>query len=305
MTDFAPAVAGQPPAIQLCSLTKNYGSTRVVDSVSIEVRRGSTLGLIGPNGAGKSTTLRMAIGMLRADSGEARLLGVNMAAMGVSIRSRVGYVPEVHRIYPWMKTSDVLRFCQPMYQNWDIEKAGSLLQTFALPGATRVRNLSKGMQVKLALLIAVAAVPDIFILDEPLSGLDPLARDEFLDCIAAEISDGDRATVLSSHQLEEVERLATEVAIINRGRVLCHASRADLAAKVRRYRIRTTEGVSFDASVGRMVFQQVDAGDTLLTVWGDPAEVAASLGNRQEVELLSISELTLDELYRDFIRGDV
>ena len=174
----SPALA---PAVVVDGLTRRYGPAIAVEDLHLAVPRGAVLGLLGPNGAGKSTTLRMIMGLLRPTSGSVRVMGLDPFQTPSLVRQQIGYVPETPQIYRWMTVHEVLRFCRALYAGWKDQEAELLLDTFQLPSGRRVRQLSKGMLAKLSLLIALAHEPPLLILDEPLSGLDPLARDEFLD----------------------------------------------------------------------------------------------------------------------------
>ncbi len=169
------------PAIEIENLTKRFGATVAVDSLSLAVPRGSTLGLIGPNGAGKSTTIKILMGMLSPTAGDARVLGTSAPANPTWVKQRVGYVPEVQHIYRWMRVGEVIGFCRALYERWNDETCRRMLDLFGLDLCKKVKHLSKGMLVKLSLLLALSHDPEVLVLDEPMSGLDPIAREEFLD----------------------------------------------------------------------------------------------------------------------------
>ncbi len=204
--------------IELQGLTRRFGKTTAVDAVSLAIPRGITLGLLGPNGAGKSTTLKMLMGMLRPTKGSVRVFGMEMPRMAPKIKQRIGYVPESHFIYRWMTVGEAVRFARALYAAWNDDLCAELMDAFQLPSGRHVRGLSKGMLAKLSLLIALAHEPDLLVLDEPLSGLDPIAHDDFIEGVLKGICSGDRTVLFSSHHLEEVSRLADSVAIMNAGR---------------------------------------------------------------------------------------
>ena len=169
------------PAIELVGLSKRFRRTLAVNNLSLTIPRGSTFGLLGPNGAGKSTTIKMLMGMLSITAGQARVLGIDVADDPTEIKQRVGYVPETHHIYRWMRIGEVLGFCKACFRSWNDQTCREMLDLFELDLEKKVKHLSKGMLTKLALLLAVAHEPEVLLLDEPLSGLDPIAREEFLD----------------------------------------------------------------------------------------------------------------------------
>ena len=172
-------------AIETSGLTKRFGGQAAVDDLTLQIPPGCVFGFIGPNGAGKSTTIKMLMGVLRRTSGQARVLGFDVADRAEKVKNRIGYVPELHFIYRWMRVSDVVGFCGSLYETWNDKLCKELLTLFELDESKKVKHLSKGMVAKLALLIAVAHEPELLILDEPTSGLDPLIREEFLDHLRA------------------------------------------------------------------------------------------------------------------------
>ena len=147
------------PAIELVGLTKRFGRTLAVNNLSLEIPRGSTFGLLGPNGAGKSTTIKMLMGMLAPTAGQARVLGIDVAADPMEIKQRVGYVPETHNIYRWMRVGEVIGFCKSCFRSWNDQTCREMLDLFGLELEKKVKHLSKGMQTKLALLLAVSHDP--------------------------------------------------------------------------------------------------------------------------------------------------
>src|SRR5688572_18198208 len=173
-TCTSPPRPDDAPALELRSLTKRYGHATAVSGLDLVVPRGKVLGLLGPNGAGKSTTLRMLMGLLRPTSGSVQVLGLDVFRWPSRVKQRLGYVPETPHIYRWMTVGEVVLFARELYDTWNDEQCGSLLDRFQLPSGKRVRQLSKGMQAKLSLLVALAHEPELLVLDEPLSGLDPI-----------------------------------------------------------------------------------------------------------------------------------
>src|SRR3989338_490576 len=155
MTTASPAFA-----IETVGLTKRYGPKEAVSDLTLRIPRGSAFGFIGPNGAGKSTTIKMLMGLARPSAGEARVLGFDAVRESVAVKQRVGYVPELHCICRWMRVGEVIAFCRPLYEKWNDRFCADLLKVFELDPQTKVKQLSKGMVVKLALLLAVAHEPE-------------------------------------------------------------------------------------------------------------------------------------------------
>jgi len=220
--------------IETEGLTKRYGKKVVVDSIDVRVPRGCVYGLAGRNGAGKTTTIRMLLGLLSPTSGSVSVLGLNPRKKDVEIRRRVGYVPETHNIYPWMKVREVMKFCAPFYPTWNPAKCNELLDRFDLDREQKVRELSRGMVAKVALTIALAHDPEMLVLDEPTSGLDVVVRREFLESVVRLIAEEGRTVVISSHLLADVERVADKIALLDEGKLRFVEDTADLKARFRR-----------------------------------------------------------------------
>lgn len=289
-------------AIVTEGLTRRYKAAVAVDNLNLTVRRGTVLGLLGPNGAGKSTTLRMIMGLLRPTSGCIRVLGLDPFQTPSQVRQLIGYVPETPQIYRWMTIREVLRFCRALYAGWKDEQAELLLDVFQLPAQRKVRQLSKGMLAKLSLVIALAHEPQLLILDEPLSGLDPLARDEFLDGVLQGLCSGERSVIFSSHQLDEVNRLSDSVAVLHAGRLLTHCSLDELRS-AKRVRALLHEGRLPVEIPAEAVWQQLNRREWSLTL--HPFSIAAleRLQAANPVHRVDVDDLTLDDIFKDLIRG--
>lgn len=211
---------GNELAIELSGLTRRFGDTLAVDDVSLAVKRGSTFGLIGPNGAGKSTTIRMLMGLLTPTAGSVRVLGRDVSDEAIEVKQRVGYVPEAHLMDRWMRVDEVVGFCRSAYAAWNDATCREMLERFELPPKKKVKQLSKGMLVKLSLVLAVSHEPEMLILDEPMSGLDPVAREEFLDGVLRTVCDQGQTVLLSTHSLDDIQRVADSVGFLYGGRLL-------------------------------------------------------------------------------------
>lgn len=290
-------------AIELQGLTKRYGKTTAVDTIDLSVPRGTTLGLLGPNGAGKSTTLQMMMGLLRPTSGKMRVLGIDVMRSPSEVKQRVGYVPEAHHIYRWMSVDAVLRFARACYDTWNVDLCSELLDMFALPHRKLVRQLSKGMLAKLSLVVALAHEPEMLVLDEPLSGLDPIARDEFLDGVLRGICSGQRTVMFSSHQLDDVNRLADTIAIMNAGRILVHSSLEELLNSTKRVRAVLQNGRLPQANTDSIVWQHVNRREWQVTVYPYTDELVERLQAENPVNGIEVMDLGLDDIFKDFIRG--
>ena len=210
------------PVISVTNLTRKFGAKPALNDVSLEVPRGSVFGLVGENGAGKTTFIKHILGLLRAEAGKVRVFGMDPAADPVSVLSRIGYLSEQPDLPDWMRVHEFVRYMQPFYPKWDEAYAEQLRQQFGLDQAARLRTLSKGQRAKLGLLAAQAHRPDLLLLDEPSSGLDPIVRNDILAAVIRTVSEEGRTVFFSSHLLEEIERVSDHIAMLHQGKlVLC------------------------------------------------------------------------------------
>ena len=199
-------------------LCKNYGRIDAIRNVNLRVPEGSVFALIGPNGAGKSTTIRLLMNILKPDRGDIRVLGAPSTALGPPQLQQIGYVSESQRIPERLSVAQYLDYLRSLYPRWDRALERELLEQFDLPLARKLKHLSHGMRMKALLIGALAYRPKLLVLDEPLSGLDPLVRDEVVNGLLHQAQD--TTIVISSHELSEIENFTTHVAFMQGGQVL-------------------------------------------------------------------------------------
>ena len=208
------------PVIAFNGVTRRYAAKRALDNVSLTVPRGGVLGLVGANGAGKTTLIKHVLGLLRAQEGSVRVFGLEPVAHAVEVLGRLGYLSEDRDLPPWLTVGELLRYSRAFYPAWDAEYAESLRQQFQLPPGARIRTLSKGELAKAGLLVALAHRPELLVLDEPSSGLDPVVRRELLEAIVRAVADEGRTVLFSSHLLDEIARVSDRVAMLAHGRLV-------------------------------------------------------------------------------------
>jgi len=215
------------PAIRVDGLHKSFGRTHALDGLDLTVEAGEVHGFLGPNGAGKSTTIRVLLGLLRADGGTARLLGKDPWHDAVALHRRIAYVPGDVTLWRNLSGGEVIDLYGRLRGGLDTRRRAELVERFELDPTRKGRTYSKGNRQKVALVAAFASDVDLLILDEPTSGLDPLMEEVFQRCVAEERERG-RTVLLSSHILSEVEELCDRVSIIRKGRTVESGSLADL-----------------------------------------------------------------------------
>ena len=215
------------PAIEISGLVKTFGPTRALDGLDLTVEPGEVHGFLGPNGAGKSTTIRVLLGLLRADAGTVRLLGGDPWSDGVELHKRLAYVPGDVNLWPNLTGGEAIDLLGRLRGGLDPRRRAELLERFELDPTKKGRSYSKGNRQKVALVAALAADAELLILDEPTSGLDPLMEAAFQDCVR-DLRDRGRTVLLSSHILAEVEALCHRVSIIRAGRTVESAAIDDM-----------------------------------------------------------------------------
>lgn len=228
-------------AISVKSLVKTFGTTRALDGLDLEVSAGEVHGFLGPNGSGKSTTIRVLLGLLRSDSGDATVLGGDPWRDAVTLHRRLAYVPGDVNLWPNLTGGEAIDLLAGLRGGLDRKRRSELLDRFELDPTKKARTYSKGNRQKVALVAAFSSDVDLYVLDEPTSGLDPLMEAVFQDCVE-EVAHGGKTVLLSSHILAEVEALCDRVSIIRDGRTveegtlseLRHLTRTSISAETQR-----------------------------------------------------------------------
>jgi ABC-2 type transport system ATP-binding protein len=235
--------------IETVGLARRFGRLDAVNGLNLKVPEGSTFALIGPNGAGKSTTLKLLMNLLKPTGGTAMVLGVDSKRIGPAILQRIGYISENQRLPEWMTPTELFDYCRPLYPTWDDSLRRRLQAELRLSSEAPLRRLSRGTRMKAALLASLAYAPKMLVLDEPFSGLDPLARDELAQALSTIGRDRPVTSLIASHDIEEIERLATWVGYIDRGRLLFAEPTESLLARHRLVEVGTPGGPAVTPSV--------------------------------------------------------
>jgi ABC-2 type transport system ATP-binding protein len=244
--------------IETKNLTRRFGRMEAVHGLDLAVPKGSIFALLGPNGAGKSTTIKMLMNLLQPTGGAATVLGVDSRRLGEREFAQIGYVSENRQLPLWMSVGGFLDYCRPFYPTWDRALEKKLLAQFALPLNRKLKHLSRGMLMKAALLSSLSYRPKLLVLDEPFSGLDPLVRDEFIRGVLEVSEAGEWTVLVSSHDIEEVERLADHVGLIDNGRLLLSEKAEGLQARFRRVEV-TGADAALTATGDQIVWERAGA----------------------------------------------
>jgi ABC-2 type transport system ATP-binding protein len=209
--------------IETCGLTRFFGNKCAVDQLSLRVPRGAVLALLGRNGSGKSTLIRMILGLLDPTRGSATVLGEDCRHIRPATRGRIAYVAEGHPLIDWMRVSDLESFQKGFYPDWDDRMFRTVVEHFDLASNARASEMSRGQRAGLSLALALATRPELLVMDDPAMGLDPVARRTLLEAMILLTRDAGHTIFFSSHILDDVERVADHVAILDRSvlRVSC------------------------------------------------------------------------------------
>jgi ABC-2 type transport system ATP-binding protein len=219
-----------PPLIQARDLSKKYGSQVALDHVNFAVETGRIVGLIGPNGAGKTSALRAILG-LTSYEGELQVLGREPFANRAALMQEATFIADVAVLPPWIKVDQAIDFVAGVHPKFRRDRALALLAKTGIAGKRRIRELSKGMKTLVHLALTMAIDASLLVLDEPTLGLDILARREFYDALVNDYMDATRTIVITTHQVEEVENLLTDVLFIDQGRIVLDCSLEDIATR--------------------------------------------------------------------------
>jgi ABC-2 type transport system ATP-binding protein len=216
------------PVIQVSELSRRFGAKTALNSVTLALPRGGVYGLVGANGAGKTTLIKHILGLLQAEGGTVRVFGMDPVADPVAVLSRIGYLSEDNDLPGWMRVDELIRYSRVFYTNWDDDYAEELRRSFALDPSAQIKNLSKGQKSRAGLLVALAYRPELLVLDEPSSGLDPIVRRDILGAVMRTIANEGRTVLFSSHLLDEIEQVADHVTMIRQGTIALSAPLADI-----------------------------------------------------------------------------
>ncbi len=297
------AIESPQSAIELNAVTKRFARQTAVDQLTLRIPTGTALGFLGQNGAGKTTTIKMLMGLLRPDAGTANVLGHDPVADSLDVRRRVGYVPEQQFIHRWMRVREAVRFCRTFFPTWNDKLCTDLLNRFALDPKKQVKHLSKGMAVKLSLVLALSHEPEVLLLDEPMAGLDPIAREELIEGILQVLCDRAVTLVFSSHTLSDVQRLANVIGIIHEGKLLVNCPVDELLAKTKRIRAVLADGTTPAGPPNSAIWQRVQNREWLVTVNDFTDDTIPRLRAANQLETVEVMDLGLEEIFKDYVKG--
>jgi ABC-2 type transport system ATP-binding protein len=281
-------------SVQFDGVSKRYTHFSL-ENIHLELPTGSIMGFIGANGAGKSTTIRILMGLVHQDAGSVRVLGHAMPADQAAAKLDIGFVSEDMRLYGQATLAWHMDFLRPIYPRWDQSYAESLTRRFDLKPQQKIKGLSHGQRVKAALLLALARRPRLLVLDEPTTGLDPVARVEVLDELMAALADEERTILFSSHNTLDVEQISDQITFIDRGRIIDSDDKEAFLDRWRRLRLVLPPDVVVPRLPGVVEVGGSVRLPVLTTDRFEPAMVSAC--NDLGATVQAVDTMTLEEIF--------
>lgn len=280
-------------AKQLC---RRFDKLDVLRGVDLTLERGMVVGLLGTNGSGKSTLLRCLLGLLRLTSGAARLFGENPWTLSGAAKTRLGYVPQEVKLYPWMTVSQVVAYTAAFYPKWDDALCEDLIRRWDVPRDRRVGPLSPGQLQKLGLILALGHRPELLFMDEPVAALDPIARREFLKSLLEVTQDLQHTVLFSTHITSDLERVASHVALLQEGRVALFEDLDSVKDRVKRLRISAAAPLPHDFSVIGSLRTEVNGQTALVAATNVNDQLLNRLRQEWHAEV-QVEDLNLEEIF--------
>ena len=205
--------------LEIKNLTKSYKDF-TLDNLNFNVKRGTVMGFIGPNGSGKSTTIKLIMNLIKKDSGEINIFGMDNLKYEKELKQKIGFVYDENYFYEELNIMEMRNILRPFYKNWDDNVFEQYIKDFELPKKNKIKSLSKGMKIKLSLALALCHNAELIIMDEPTSGLDPVFRSELLDILYSIIQDENVSILFSTHITTDLEKIADYITFINKGKLV-------------------------------------------------------------------------------------
>ena len=282
------------PAVEFSGVTKRY-KYFTLDQIDLKLPTGYIMGFVGANGAGKSTTLRILMGLVHQDAGCVKVLGHAMPEDQATAKREIGFVSEDMRLYGAATLEWHMRFVRSIYPRWDHAYANDLLRRFDLQDQQKIKGMSHGQRVKAALMLALARRPRLLVLDEPTTGLDPIARQEVLGELMAVLADEERTVLFSSHNTLEVEQISDQVTFIDRGRILESSDKETFLDRWRRLRLVLPPNTMLPGLPGIVKVDGSSRLPVITTNRFEPAMMAAC--TEVGVSVQAVDVMTLEEIF--------
>ena len=286
------------------NLSRSFGDKLALDCFSLQIPHGCVFGLVGENGAGKTTLLKHLLGLYSAQKGSVSVFGLNPADEPVAVLSRIGYLSEDREMPTWMRVGELIKYRGAFFETWDASYAEELRKTFDLNAKQKVKSLSRGQLARVGLILALAHRPDLLLLDEPSSGLDPVVRRDILAAIIRTVADEGRTVLFSSHLLDEVQRVSDHVAMVNAGKLVLTAPIEEVLQTHVRLTVRFSSPRDTAPAIGSALSCHGEGSEWTVLCNGQREAVRKEIEAVQG-EVVEEASPTLDEIFVARIGGRV
>jgi len=286
--------------LKIENLSKSFGRKIVLENYNMTLEKGKVYGLLGKNGEGKTTLIRIIMGVIPADKGEIFYKNKRVKFNDTSYKKEVGYIPEENIFFGWMRMKELLDFNSSFYPTWNHQKAEEYLKRFSLDKKTKIKNLSRGMKLKLGLIVALASEPELLILDDPTSGLDVPTRHDFLKDIIREILESGTTILFSSHMVHELEGIIEHLGILHNGNLILDEYFQKVKSLTKRVRITFDRSPPDKIGIGGILTEQKNGSRKELVIYPWNEEKEKKIKALSPVHL-EIEPLTLEEIFINFV----
>jgi ABC-2 type transport system ATP-binding protein len=281
--------------LSLGNVSKSFGRKRVLDQVSLAIAPGSVVGLLGKNGTGKTTLIKCALGLLKPQSGQVHVFGEPAWTLSGAAKARIGYVPQVPALYPWMRVRQIVDYQASFYPHWNDELIDRLLGEWNLDPSEKVGPLSVGQQQKLSILLAIGHEPELLVLDEPAAALDPEARRNFIRMVLDLVGRG-RTVLFSTHITSDLERIAERIVILAGGQVAIDEDLDQLKERIKRLHITSRTPLPAEFSVPGALRHDRNGSEALVSVPNASPELIQEIERRWAVTV-DVEDLSLEDIF--------
>jgi len=283
---------------QLC---KKYGTKHVLKDLSLSVPKGSVFGLLGKNGEGKTTLIKSLLGLIKPDSGSLLTLGKDPWNLDDSIKERIGYVPQMDRVYPWLTVQQLIEYTASFYKHWNMPLVQKLVREWELNPADKVGLLSEGQVQKLLIILSLGHEPELLIFDEPVASLDPAARRKFLKTILDIVANRTCTIFFSTHITSDLERVADRVALLKYGKIDFCGELDDLKDEVKRLRVSAKESTLNGVDFEGLLHYELLKNEAVFSVRGYNPEMKARIEKTWNAHV-DVEDLNLEEIFLELNR---
>ena len=282
--------------VDIKGVSRSFGKKVALDEVDLAVPKGSVVGLVGENGAGKTTLLKHVLGLLKARTGSVRVFGKDPVKEPEPVLGEIGYLSEIRDLPDWMKIGELMSYTKAFFPSWDDTFANELREMFELSLDQKVKTLSRGQRARAGLIAAIAHRPQLLVLDEPSSGLDPVVRRDILSAIIRTVADEGRTVLFSSHLLDEVQRVSDHVAMLHLGKMLLTSPMDEVLTSHHRLTVRFEQPLDAPLKLDGALRCEGEGREWTILCNGEQANVEAQL-TQLSGEIVDRSAPSLDEIF--------